>query len=1654
MNRSTLLSVLLVGLLVAQGGAYGLSQNGSALSAEASAPDGGTSLSSVGVSSIDAGSSAADSNNSEPTTEDTESDSSDGESESGDETESEDEADGEDSENDDASSSELSGESDGSNDGEDDNGDSDGAERDSDDTTTVDDSPSEGATTDEEPVTTEVNTELDDGSESASDDETPADSSDHDPTSEEEASDGDTESPTTAGEDESDGDSDDTTAEVETETETQTKADADSNTEPGTETPQEPESTTEDEATHTDATDEDDPSSASADPKTDSDSDGDPEAESGSESDGDSEESGSASSEDKEDEAGDTASNSASSSGNDSSSHTESSGENTASDTGIATDSDFDDTESEGDTEDASDSDPESESEPNEDADNTEQAVESSSNDDSSSDGESRSADGTVSDEGENADDESTEALTPVSSGASLAETTAQGGSNPGGESEGNDDARSGDEESNDEVDIETLRADDEGEDDDESDGEVTEADNDEGDEDNESGADTEDGEDGDSADGSEDAGDASASGSSGESESDGSEEEGGSEETPSEQGVEGQAPTEAAADRATPEDQAAGAQGSPSGEAAGGQAPDGDQNAGEAPGGGQVPGGAGGQAGTAGATAGAGQGQGQGQQGQAQQGGQAASSDADFDVVDSELDAPIGSSGALTVELENDGEDADNAVVNLQSQTGGLTFGGSATASQFVGEWEEGETRTIEVDASVATGAAQRSYPVQATVSYQNDDNEQVQSPPVSFGVTPDDEQDFTLDDVDSSLSAGQEGTISGTITNEGPEDAEDAVLVFAGNGSDVLPRQSEVVLGDLDDDESVDFEYPVAVEQGAPPGERQVPFVVEYQNEAGNTVRSGQLNAQVEIDAAEDQFEVTDIDSDLEPGETGTVEVTIENQREDLTDATISLQSVSPAIVFGQAANTSKFVGEFEEGDTQTIELKATATQTATEGEYPVQASVSYTDEDNQPGQGGPIIFGVPVDDIDDDFEVTDVDSDLEPGETGTVEVTVENEEEDVTDARVTIQSLSPSITFGQAATANASVFVGEFEEGDTETVEVRATVAQDATEGEYPMQALVSYVDEEGRRDSDGPFAFGVPVGGIVEEFEVASVDSDLEPGERGTVEVTLNNTFENVTDATVSLQSVSPAISLGETVNTSQFVGDWNLSETKTVEVQATAAESATEGEYPIQTTASYTDGENRTGRAGPLTFGAGVSQSVDDFEVVNVNSTVPVGGEGTIRVTLNNTEENATEATVSLESISSNFQLGEGVNATQFVGRWGVGERRTVEYEVSASNATEQRSYAFRTSVSYTDSGNQGARGGPFTIGVTPLSEQSFALSNTTANLRVGSEGNVSGAVTNEGPQVARNAVVQLTVNNPNIDVQQNEVALGTLQAGETANFSFSVDLSSNAEAGVQQFAYVIEYDNQDGEPRRSERLKTQVEIEPDRNAFIVGGGGSEEDDETDGTNQTDGNRSRLNVQGQEVAQTQQSGQNESEEPLTPGESRVVTVPITNNRDVTYRNIEVQAFTNDPLSLADDQAFISELRPGETATVSFEVSVSGDALPGTYPISMDFQYDTPDGDTQLSDTYEVPIEVEEQEGGLLSSITDGGIPWLLIVVALLVAGVLGYLLYRQRNEDDADDSSVSFESTSAIESGATTGSSESTRQIGSGETSDSSDSTED
>ncbi|WP_435076644.1 NEW3 domain-containing protein [Halococcus sp. AFM35] len=714
--------------------------------------------------------------------------------------------------------------------------------------------------------------------------------------------------------------------------------------------------------------------------------------------------------------------------------------------------------------------------------------------------------------------------------------------------------------------------------------------------------------------------------------------------------------------------------------------------------------------------------------------GGSAASPDAEFAVTSVSSDVPVGGTGNVSVTIENTGEDATDAVVALQSQSSDLLFGQSAQTSRFVGEWEEGETRTVEVTARATRGADTDEYPVQATVSYDDDDGNASQSAPLTFGVTPEDEQGFTLSGIDSDLAAGAEGTISGTITNDGPERAADAVLALSPNGSrDVVPRQSQYVLGDLDPDESESFEYPVFVNGSAEPGERQVSFVVQYYDSDGNPLRSRPLNAQVDIDAESDDFEITDVDTDVEAGEQGTLSVTMNNTGENVTDTTVNFQSLSSGVLFGRAANASRFVEDWDTGEQRTFEFDVTATDGTTEATYPMQASLSYDDADGDPGQSGPIRFGV---------------------------------------------------------------------------------------------------APEEGR-----------------------------------------------------------------------------------------------------------------------------------DDFAVVSSSSEVQVGDEGPVSVTLENRGENVSAATVSLQSLTGDILFGRTANATQFVGEWSAGAERTVTFNATASNSTETRSYPLQASVSYKDGDGDQGQSGSFTFGITPQPEQSFTLANTASTLSVGDEGNVTGTITNQGPQGARNAVVRLVSGSQNVEPQATEVAIGSLSAGGTANFSIPVEVTDSAEPGPQQFSFVVEYDNQNGNTRRSGTLSTQVDVGSQSDAFIV---------------------ERANAS------------------LEVGASDTVTLDVTNNRASTVRNVNAKAFVDDPLSIASDEAYIAELAPNETQQIAFEVSSGGDASAGQYPLSVDFQYDS-GGESKLSDTYEVPVElVATEDGGILSSIS---VMWGL--GALLVVFGVGLVWSRRR-----------------------------------------------
>jgi hypothetical protein len=107
------------------------------------------------------------------------------------------------------------------------------------------------------------------------------------------------------------------------------------------------------------------------------------------------------------------------------------------------------------------------------------------------------------------------------------------------------------------------------------------------------------------------------------------------------------------------------------------------------------------------------------------------------------------------------------------------------------------------------------------------------------------------------------------------------------------------------------------------------------------------------------------------------------------------------------------------------------------------------------------------------------------------------------------------------------------------------------------------------------------------------------------------------------------------------------------------------------------------------------------------------------------------------------------------------------------------------------------------------------------------------------------------------------------------------------------------------------------------------------------------------------------------------------------------------NVEGKAFVQSPLSSDNDEAIVTSLAPGETAEFTVALSAAGDALTDkTYPVSFDFQYEMPDGDTEVSRTYTTAVTVTAAEGG--------GFPVGVVVGVAVVVGALGVVGWRRRS----------------------------------------------
>jgi hypothetical protein len=434
---------------------------------------------------------------------------------------------------------------------------------------------------------------------------------------------------------------------------------------------------------------------------------------------------------------------------------------------------------------------------------------------------------------------------------------------------------------------------------------------------------------------------------------------------------------------------------------------------------------------------------------------------------------------------------------------------------------------------------------------------------------------------------------------------------------------------------------------------------------------------------------------------------------------------------------------------------------------------------------------------------------------------------------------------------------------------------------------------------------------------------------------------------------------------------QAVGSIPDGQSVPVTFSITVDEDAQPGNYkiPVRLTYSYTESiDPASGDYDQETEQRTVNVNLDvvdsaRFEIDESSSDLAVGDSGPVSVTITNTgTEAAADANVQVTSQNSELTFSKANSASNYVGSWEPGESRTLTYDASVVSDATPRNFALTATVNYEDPDGVAKSSKALSFGVTPRDEQSFAVENTQSTLRVGQEGVLSGEIVNNGETPARNAVVRFETENPNVNPIETEYALGTIGAGERANFSFDTEISESAEAGPRQFTLTVEYRNAEGESRTSDPLDVQASVEGKQQEFDV-----------EGVNTT----------------------------FAAGDSGQMTMTVTNNRAETLTDISAKLFVDAPISASDDEAFIEQLEPGESETIVFGTSVGGSAIAKTYPVKLDFRYDTPDGDTLISETYQVPVTVTEPED-------EGGFPLPIIggVVVFGLLGAAGYLYSRK------------------------------------------------
>lgn len=298
---------------------------------------------------------------------------------------------------------------------------------------------------------------------------------------------------------------------------------------------------------------------------------------------------------------------------------------------------------------------------------------------------------------------------------------------------------------------------------------------------------------------------------------------------------------------------------------------------------------------------------------------------------------------------------------------------------------------------------------------------------------------------------------------------------------------------------------------------------------------------------------------------------------------------------------------------------------------------------------------------------------------------------------------QNTAKTVTIGLASAGDAVIvktdpqMVGDIRGGNSVTVQFKAKISTNATEGEYQLPLTLQYrylrvINQEAAdvfeftyNKAEDTLPITIRIKPQVKAEVIEAVPEELTVGSEGYLNLKIKNTGpENGTMASVKLlrNGQSPIIPVDSTL----FIGEFPSGDTVTCRYKISVSKDATNQTYPVDLTVSYTNREGTIVTSSTTTVGVSVNAK-PAFTIISPVPEVPRGTGRTLEVQYQN------DGSVTVYDAQARLSLHDPITIgdnTAYLGDIAPGESVTARYEVEADEAAEAMVYSFDSIIRYRD----------------------------------------------------------------------------------------------------------------------------------------------------------------------------------------------------------------------------------------------------------------------------------------------------------------------------------------------------------------------------